>query len=82
MTQQFTLTVDRSHAAAFLQMVKKLDYKVEINPQNLSTQEPEEEMSEYKKEVFESIKRGLEEMRLIEQGKLKGRPARELLDEL
>ena len=82
MTQQFTLTVDRSHAAAFLQMVKKLDYKVEINPQNLSTQEPEEEMSEYKKEVLEGLKQAVEEMKLIQQGKLKAIPAREFIDEL
>ncbi len=39
-------------------------------------------LTNYKAEVLEGVKEAVEEMNLIKQGKLKGTPARELLDEL
>ena len=39
-------------------------------------------LTAYKAEVLEGVKEAVEEMKLIKQGKLKGTPARELLDEL
>jgi hypothetical protein len=39
-------------------------------------------LSPYKAEVIEDIKEAVEEMKLIRQGKLKGIPAKQLLDEL
>lgn len=39
-------------------------------------------LSPYKSEVLEGMKVAIEEMKLIKEGKLKGIPAKELLDEL
>jgi hypothetical protein len=39
-------------------------------------------LSNYKADVLEGIKEAVEEVNLIKQGKLKGIPARELLNEL
>jgi len=39
-------------------------------------------LTPYKSEVLEGIKEAVEEMILIKQGKLKGTPAKELLNEL
>ncbi len=40
------------------------------------------QLTAYKAEVLEGIKEAVEEMQLIKEGKLKGTPAKELLDEL
>jgi hypothetical protein len=39
-------------------------------------------LTNYKAEVLEGIKEAIEEVKLIKQGKLKGIPAKELLNEL
>lgn len=39
-------------------------------------------LTPYKAEVLEGIRNAVEEMKLIKAGKLKGTPAKELLDEL
>ncbi|MFP5040797.1 hypothetical protein [Parasediminibacterium sp. JCM 36343] len=39
-------------------------------------------LSPYKSDVLEGVKEAVEEMTLIKAGKLKGRPAKELFDEL
>jgi predicted P-loop ATPase/GTPase len=39
-------------------------------------------ISTYKAEVFENIKQSVEEFNLIQEGKIKAIPAKELLDEL
>jgi len=39
-------------------------------------------LSGYKADVLEGLKEAVEEVKLIKQGKLKGIPARELLNEL
>ncbi|MGI4805401.1 MAG: hypothetical protein ACRYFL_11555 [Janthinobacterium lividum] len=39
-------------------------------------------LTNYKAEVLESIKEAVEEMQLIKEGKLKGIPAKELLNKL
>ena len=41
-----------------------------------------QELTSYKAEVLEDLKVAVEEMKLIKEGKLKGIPAKELLDEL
>lgn len=40
------------------------------------------ELTPYKAEVLEGIKEAVEEMKLIKEGKLKARDARELINEL
>jgi hypothetical protein len=39
-------------------------------------------LTPYKAEVLEGIKEAVEEINLIKEGKLKGKPARDLLNEL
>lgn len=39
-------------------------------------------LTPYKAEVMEGVKQAVEEMKLINEGKLKGIPAKQLLDEL
>ena len=39
-------------------------------------------LTPYKAEVLEGIRKAVEEMTLIKEGKLKGTPAKDLLDEL
>lgn len=39
-------------------------------------------LTNYKAEVLEGLQQGVEEMHLIREGKIKGIPARTLLDEL
>ncbi len=39
-------------------------------------------LTPYKAEVLEGVKQAVEEMKLINEGKLKGIPAKQLLDEL
>ena len=46
---------------------------------NVQEPEPDEDTDE---EVIANIRQGVKEMRLIEQGKMKSRPAREFLNEL
>jgi hypothetical protein len=41
-----------------------------------------EEPNRSKEEILESIRQGAEEIKLIISGKMKGKPARQLLDEL
>ena len=41
-----------------------------------------EPLSLYKAEVIENLKQGVKEMNLIKEGKSKGIPAKDLLDEL
>jgi hypothetical protein len=41
-----------------------------------------EPLTPYKAEVLKNVKEAVEEMKLIKEGKLKGIPAKELLDEL
>ena len=41
-----------------------------------------EPLSPYKAEVIENLKQGVKEMNLIKEGKSKGIPAKDLLDEL
>lgn len=40
------------------------------------------ELTPYKAEVLEGVKEAVEEMKLIKAGKLKGRPAEDLFNEL
>lgn len=60
---------------------------IPINEWNeLKTQHQDLEALEYeeptKEQILQELKEAVNELKLVEQGKLKARPARELLDEL
>lgn len=66
---QITLHIKDNKVPFFMELIKNFDFiKIEKYPS--------------KEEVKENIRQGLKELQLVEQGKLKSRPAKEFLDEL
>jgi hypothetical protein len=61
-------------AEFFLELVKSLDFVKKV--------ETETERAPTKKEILAGIKQAVKEVNLIKAGKMKGIPARQLLDEL
>jgi len=64
------LDIKDEKAGFFMELLKNFSY-VKAKPLN-----------DYKVEVFEGLQDAIEEVNLIKQGKAKGIPARELLNEL
>jgi hypothetical protein len=66
---QITINIKDSKVPFFMELIKNFDFvKVEDYPSN--------------EEIKENIKQGLKELQLVEQVKLKSRPAKEFLNEL
>ena len=78
---QITVNInDNSKLAFFVDLIKSLDFAS-------ISEEPEYTASERKytkseKKILDNIEQGLKEVKLIEQGKMKGTPVKEFLDEL
>ena len=73
---QITINInDDSKLAFFIDLIKNLDF-VSI------ADDDKEKLTKSEKKILENIEQGLKEVRLIEQGKMKSRPAKEFLDEL
>ena len=68
--KQLTLQIPDNKYSFFLELLKNLDFKVE------------EEKKNAKEHLLKELKEAIHELRLIEQGKLKARPAKALLNEL
>lgn len=68
---------DESKMDALVELLKQLDLVVAAQ-KVLDDDYPEKT----KEEILEGIRQGLLEVKLIEQGKMKGIPIKELLDEL
>jgi hypothetical protein len=68
-----TLEVQDKKLKFFKDLIKHLSF-VKIKEEYLDGDTDEQ--------VIENIRQGIKEMRLVEQGKAKSRPAREFLDEL
>ena len=66
---QITLNIKESKYRFFMELVKNLDF-VQIDE------------GDSKEAIVNNIKKGLEEVKLAKQGKLKTTPAKEFLDEL
>jgi len=64
------LDIEDSKASFVLELLNNLPF-VKTKP-----------LTNYKAEILEGVKEAVEEMQLIREGKLKGIPARDLLDEL
>ena len=67
-----TVDIKDNKAELFLEFIKSLSFVKKVSV--------EDDLD--KKQILAGIKRGVEEMKLIKAGKLKGRPVQELLDEL
>jgi hypothetical protein len=71
--RQIILDISDNKYSFFMELLKSFDF---VRVKEDTYKEPTKE------EVKENIKQGLKELKLIEQGKLKTRPAREFLNEL
>ena len=70
--KQIILSVPDKKYEFFIELVKSLEFVKAV----------EEVKEPGKKEIIAGIRQAVEEVRLIKAGKLKGRPAQELLDDL
>jgi hypothetical protein len=73
---RITLNIhDDSKLAFFRDLIKNLDF-VSIS------EEEEKKLTKSEKKTLERIEKGLKEVQLIEQGKMKSTPLKDFLDEL
>ena len=70
--KQITVQISESKYAHFVELLKSLDYVKKVN----------ETVSSNKQKILQELKQAIRELTLIEQGKLKSRPLKNLLDEL
>jgi hypothetical protein len=76
--KQVIVNIPENEFSFFMRLMKSLNFvKVVEPPQSL-----EEQLTPEQKEIWENVKQGFIEMKMIEEGKLKSRPVQELLDEL
>lgn len=69
--KRITLKIPDSKYAFFLELVK-----------NLGLEKVEEESIEASQEALDGLEQGFKEVKLIQEGKIKGTPLKEFLDEL
>ncbi|MCF8258942.1 MAG: hypothetical protein K9J06_15410 [Flavobacteriales bacterium] len=69
--RQLTVQVEENRFGFLLELLRSLDF-VKVNETDVDSRES----------VIENLRSGLQEVNQIKQGKLKGRPASELLNEL
>ena len=69
--RQITLTIKEGKFKFFMELIKNFDF-VQV----------ENDKDDSKEAILANIKQGLREVKLIQEGKLKSRPAEKLLDEL
>jgi hypothetical protein len=70
---QITLSIKDSKLGFFMELIRNFSF---VKVDHLDDDEPTKE------EIKENIRRGLRELKLIEEGKLETRPAKEFLNEL
>ena len=69
--KQITLNVNDTKFPFFMELISNLDF-IKI----------EEQQGDTKDAIVKNLKQGIKEIKLIQKGKLNGRPAKELLSEL
>lgn len=75
--RQITIQIPDQQYDFFMQLVRQLKF-VKIKKEILL----EEQLTSSQQETWKNIKQGFEELKLVEQGKAKTRPIKEVLDEL
>jgi uncharacterized protein YpbB len=76
--EQVTLNIPDTKISSFIAMIKRLDLTIE-NRKKISL---EDELTPAQKKTWKNIKKGFEEMKMVEAGKMKARPIQDLLNEL
>lgn len=79
--KQIVLNIPESEYRFFMKVIKNFPF-VEVDEKKNKLLELEGKLSPSKLKIWGSIKEGLKEAELIEQGKVKGKSAREFLNEL
>lgn len=79
--KQIVLNIPESEYSFFMKVIKNFSF-VEVDEKRSKLLALEEKLTPEKLEIWMGIKEGLKEVELIEQGKLKAKTAKELLDEL
>ena len=78
-----TLKIKNSKLSFFRELIKNLDFVQEEKVEESESSETEEEYREpTKEEIKENIRQGLREVKLIEEGKMKAIPLKDLLDDV
>jgi len=75
------LKIQEDKLKFFRELIRNLDFVQEEKVED-SDSGDEEYREPTKEEIKENIRQGLREVKLIEEGKMKSRPAKEFLDEL
>ncbi len=78
--RQVTLKIPDKDYEFFIRLVKNLKF-VKLADENIST-DPEARLTPAQRKTWANIKKGFEELKLVEQGKLQTRPASDFLAEL
>lgn len=76
-----TLKIKDNKVNFFRELIRNLDF-VQEEKVEASDYGDEEYREPTKEEIKENIRQGLREVKLIEEGKMKSRPAKEFLNEL
>lgn len=77
--KQITLNIPERQFSFFMKLVRSLNFVEVVDP---VTQSVEDTLTPEQKETWQNVKTGFEDMKLVEQGKLKTRPVQALFDEL
>lgn len=81
--KQLVLNIPDSRFGFFMEVLRNFSFvQVDKKTDKKTLQEIENTLSPSKRKIWEDVKHGLNEVRQIEQGTLKGKPLKELLDEL
>lgn len=79
--KQVVLNIPESEYHFFMKVIKNFPF-VEVDEKKNKLLELEEKLSPSRRKIWSSIKKGLKEVELIEQGKITTKSAKEFLDEL
>lgn len=77
--EQITLNIPDNKVSLFIQMIGDLDFVKIKERKKISL---EDELTPSQKKTWATVKKGFEDLKMIEQGKMKTTPARDFLQEL
>ncbi len=77
--EQITLNIPDNKVSLFIQMIGDLDFVKIKERKKVSL---EDELTPAQKKTWKTIKKGFEDLKMIEQGKMKTTSARDFLQEL
>jgi uncharacterized protein YpbB len=77
--EQITLNIPDTKVSLFIKMISDLDFVKIENRKKISL---EDELTPSQKKTWATVKKGFEDLKMIEQGKMKTTPARDFLQEL